>query len=79
MLRRWDDLPNFMRVPEVRPYWEALNKKRGQLVLKRGFDILVAWIMLVFLAIPMLIIAIAVKEWTRVTGICNRNLCRTIV
>lgn len=61
MLRRWDDLPNFMRVPEVRPYWEALNKKRGQLVLKRGFDILVAWIMLVFLAIPMLIIAIAVK------------------
>lgn len=61
MLRRWEDLPEFMRVPEVRPYWEALNKKRGQLALKRGFDIVVAVIMLVFLAVPMLIIAIAIK------------------
>lgn len=61
MLRRWEDLPDFMRVPEVRPYWEALNKKRGQLALKRAFDIIVAWIMLVFLAIPMVVIAIAIK------------------
>ncbi len=50
-----------MRVPEVRPYWEALNRKRGQLALKRGFDIIVAWIMLIILAIPMAIIAIAIK------------------
>lgn len=61
MLRRWEELPEFMRVPEVRPYWEALNKKRGQLALKRAFDIIVAWIMLVFLAIPMVVIAIAIK------------------
>ncbi len=61
MLRRWEDLPGFMRVPEVRPYWEALNKKRGQLALKRAFDVIVAWIMLVFLAIPMAVIAIAIK------------------
>jgi lipopolysaccharide/colanic/teichoic acid biosynthesis glycosyltransferase len=50
-----------MRVPEVRPYWEVLNKKRGQLALKRAFDVVVAWIMLLFLAIPMAIIAIAIK------------------
>lgn len=61
MLRRWEDLPSFMKVPEVRPYWEVLNKKRGQLALKRAFDVVVAWIMLVFLAIPMAIIAIAIK------------------
>ena len=61
MLRRWEDLPSFMRVPEVRPYWEVLNKKRGQLALKRAFDVVVAWIMLLFLAIPMAIIAIAIK------------------
>lgn len=61
MLRRWEDLPGFMRVPEVRPYWEALDKKRGQLALKRAFDVIVAWIMLVFLAIPMAVIAIAIK------------------
>ena len=39
MLKRWDDLPDFMRVDEVRPYWEILDKKRGQLILKRVFDL----------------------------------------
>ena len=61
MLKRWEDLPDYMRVPEVRPYWEALNKKRIQLVLKRIFDIVVALVLLVILAIPMLIIAVMVR------------------
>ncbi|MBQ9826391.1 MAG: sugar transferase [Firmicutes bacterium] len=62
MLKKWDDLPDFMRVPEVRPYWEILNKKRGQLVLKRLFDIVVGAILLIILAIPMIIIAILIKR-----------------
>lgn len=61
MLRKWDDLPSFMRVPEVRPYWEILNKKRGQLVLKRVFDFVAALILLIILAIPMAIIAVWIK------------------
>ena len=61
MLRKWDDLPAYMRVPEVRPYWEALNKRRGQLALKRTFDVVVAFVLLNILAIPMLIIAILIK------------------
>ena len=61
MLKKWDDLPAFMRIPEVRPYWETLNKKRGQLVLKRLFDISAALIMLVILGIPMAVIAICIK------------------
>ncbi|MCR4939006.1 MAG: sugar transferase [Treponemataceae bacterium] len=61
MLKRWDDLPDFMKVPEVRPYWEILNKKRGQLLLKRVFDLVVAIVLLVFLAIPMAVIAIVIK------------------
>ena len=61
MLRRWDDLPDFMRVPEVKPYWEILNKKRGQLLLKRCFDFLTALILLVILLIPMTIIAVMIK------------------
>ena len=61
MLRRWEDLPSFIKVPEVRPYWEILNKKRCQLVLKRLFDLLLAIILVVVLAIPMLIIALLVK------------------
>ena len=39
MLKRWDDLPGFMRTTEVRPYWELLNQKRGQLVLKRVYQL----------------------------------------
>ncbi len=61
MLKRWEDLPDFMRVDEVRPYWEILNKKRGQLFLKRVFDLIVAFVLLVILAIPMAVIAVWIK------------------
>ena len=61
MLRKWSDLPDFMRVDEVRPYWEILYKKRWQLVLKRIFDLVVALILLVVLIIPMALIALWVK------------------
>lgn len=61
MLRRWESLPDFMQVDEVRPYWEILNKKRTQLVVKRGFDILIALILLILLLIPMLLLAVWIK------------------
>lgn len=60
-LRKWEDLPEFMRVPEVRPYWDALNKKREQLVLKRVFDFVLALALLIILAIPMAVIAVWIK------------------
>ena len=50
-----------MRTPEVRPYWEILNRKRGQLLLKRVFDLVLAFILLVILAIPMAVIAVWIK------------------
>ena len=62
MLKKWDDLPDFMKVPEVRSYWEILNKKRGQLVLKRLFDIVAGIILLIILAIPMAVIAVLIKR-----------------
>lgn len=62
MLKRWEDLPAFMRSDEVRPYWEGLWKKRGQLILKRIFDLIVSLIFLIILAIPMAIIALLIKK-----------------
>jgi len=50
-----------MRREEIRPYYEALRGKRGQLLVKRVGDLIVAVIMLVLLAIPMTIIAIWIK------------------
>ena len=61
MLRSWEKLPDFMRIPEVRPYWDVLNKKRFQLFLKRVFDIVLSLVLIVILAFPMLIIAIWIK------------------
>ena len=61
MLRKWEELPDFMRTPEVRTYWGILNKRRLSLLIKRVFDFVVALIMLIVLAIPMVIIAVWIK------------------
>lgn len=60
-LRKWEDLPAFMQCEEVREYYDILAKKKGALGLKRVFDVVVAVIMLIILAIPMLIIAAMIK------------------
>ena len=39
MLKRWEELPDFMRTDEVRPYYEALKKKRLSLFFKRAVDL----------------------------------------
>lgn len=62
MLKKWNDLPDFMRVDEVKPYWEILNKKQGQLFIKRLIDLVVASILLVLLAVPMVVIAVLIKR-----------------
>ena len=59
--RDWNELPDFMKTPEVRPYWEKLNRKRSQIALKRFFDFVLALIFLILLAIPMIVIAVMIK------------------
>ena len=61
ILRRWEDLPSFMKTEEVRPYWEILWKKRGHLAVKRAFDSVTALFLLMIAAIPMIIIAVMIK------------------
>lgn len=61
MFKKWDKLPEFMRYDEVRPYWEILWHRRGQLVAKRVFDLVASLVLLIVLAIPMIIIAVAIK------------------
>ena len=60
-LRKWEDLPAFMQCDEVREYYDILAKKKCALGLKRVFDVVVAVVMLIILAIPMLIIAAMIK------------------
>ena len=59
--KKWDELPDYMRVNEVRPYWDILDKKHIQIILKRIFDFVIAVMLLIILAIPMVIIAVMIK------------------
>ena len=61
ILRKWDNLPDFMRIEEVRPYYDVLKQHQCSLVLKRVFDILIAAVLLVILSVPMVIISIMIK------------------
>lgn len=61
MWRKWEDLPGCMKLPEVKPYYDILKRKRFQLLLKRIFDFTVALILLVVTLIPMAIIALCIK------------------
>ncbi len=62
MLKKWEELPEFMKTEEVRPYWEELYRKRLQLALKRVFDLAASLILFIILAIPMAVIAILIKK-----------------
>ena len=61
MLKKWEDLPDYMRTPDVKPYYDALKKKQFSLFCKRVFDFCVATVILVVLAPIMLIIAALIK------------------
>lgn len=61
MLRKWEELPDFMKTEAVRPYYDILSKKKKALMVKRVFDIVMAASLLILLSPVMLVIAIAVK------------------
>lgn len=61
LLKKWEDLPSYMKCEEVRTYYDILSSKKYSLILKRIFDVLVASVLLVILAIPMIIIAVMIK------------------
>lgn len=61
MMKKWDDLPERLRTEDVRPYYDILRKKRGSLLLKRVFDVVVSALMLILISPVFLILAIAIK------------------
>ncbi|MCQ2554132.1 MAG: sugar transferase [Clostridia bacterium] len=61
MLKKWEELPEFMKTEEVKVYYDMLSKKKGALVLKRAFDLVVSFIMLLVLSPVFLLIAVAIK------------------
>lgn len=61
LFRSWDQLPDFMRVPEVRPYFDMLSRRRASIILKRIFDFTVSLLMLLIIWPVMLILAVLIR------------------
>ncbi|MFQ6862908.1 MAG: sugar transferase [Beduini sp.] len=61
LLKEWNDIPKFMKNEEVKKYYEILNKKRFSLILKRFFDIVTSFILLVLLTPVFFILSIWIK------------------
>ena len=61
MLKKWENLPENLRTEQVRPYYEALQKKQFGLFCKRVFDIFVSAVMLLILSPVFLVLAVAIK------------------
>lgn len=62
MLKNWNELPEYMRTDEVRPYYDLLQKKRLSLFLKRVFDIVASLIMIILCSPILLIISILIVK-----------------
>lgn len=60
MLKKWENLPQFMKCDEVKTYYDGLKKKRISLIFKRAFDISMAFILMLVLSLPMLVIAVSI-------------------
>ena len=62
MLKNWNELPEYMRTDDVRPYYDLLQKKRLSLFFKRVFDIVVSLIMIILCSPILLIISILIVK-----------------
>ena len=61
LLKAWKDIPDFMKNDDVKRYYIVLNKKRGSLVLKRIFDLVMSLILLIILSPVFIGVAIWIK------------------
>lgn len=64
---KWDELPDYMRNEEVKPYYDLLKKRTGSLILKRVFDIVLSALLLLLIWPLFIIIAVAIKVDSRGT------------
>ncbi len=61
-MKKWEQLPEDMKVPQVRKYYDILQKKRLSLAVKRAFDIVASAVMLILFSPVFLILAVAIKK-----------------
>ena len=60
-MRAFEKLPPEFQNPQVKKYYDILRKKSASVVMKRVFDIVAALLILLFLLLPIAVIAVLVK------------------
>ena len=61
LLLPYERLPRELQCPEVKKYYDILDKKRFSIFLKRAMDIVLSVIMILILLLPMAVIAVIIK------------------
>lgn len=61
LLKKWEELPEFMRNKEVYQYYKLLETKKFQLVMKRVFDIITSFCMIIILSPILIVISLLIK------------------
>lgn len=61
MLISWNKLPEYMKNEEVKRYYDILKKRNGALILKRIFDIVISFLLVIFLLPILFVIAVIIK------------------
>ena len=64
-MRKWENLPAYMQTEEVRPYYDALARRKGSVLLKRVLDIILSFLLCILLLPFMIVIGILVGTTSR--------------
>ena len=65
MIRRWNELPPELQLPELKKYYRKLYRKRGSLLIKRAFDVVASLLLLILLSPVMIGVAVWIKKDSR--------------
>ena len=59
--RDWDDIPEFMQNESVKMYYEILEKKRFSLKVKRFFDVMMSFVLIILLSPVFAVLSVWIK------------------
>ncbi len=64
-MKKWDSLPETLKISEVRPYYDILKKRVFSRFLKRTFDIFASLFLIILLSPVMVVVAVWIKLDTK--------------
>ena len=60
-LKKWSELPSYMKTKEVKKYYDIIKKRQCSMLFKRIFDVIASMIMLLIISPFMVVLMIMIK------------------